>query len=1172
VNGELFGKSGGIGYLGKRARQNGGRAAHRRMKAAAGACVETLEERQLLSLTIDVRAADDVSKSATVTTVGTVLNLDVWATITGTMNNAALDALQSVHGSFLSTGVTTGDVGGNLTAANVAPFAGLGSQPGSAADLNGDGNLDWGSNVDNTTAGFFIARADSLEYSSSGTVVGGSLEFKIGTLTYTVTKLNEGGETDITFRPRRPAASEAIAAEWFEDSTYKNNLDGTFQGGAPFKISDPAIAPAPTAVNDTLIGVKNTASTFNVLANDVFVEPADPTTVMVISGPTHGTAVPQSNGTILYTPLSGFFGNDSFTYTVADTNNKTSNVATANITVLPFAPPVPVADTATTAFNTADDINVISNDTLASGATVTSVAVATAPAHGTAVVQSDNSILYTPTAGFHGSDTFTYNETDSNGESSASPATVTVTVSPPPAPVANNDTATTQVSTADTINVIGNDTLAPGATVTSVAIATAPTHGTAVVQSNNSILYTPTTGYTGGDSFTYNETDSNGETSATPGTVTVNVVSTPAPVATNDTANMDPNVATDINVLANDTAATGTTLVPSSVVVVTSPADGTAVVQSDGTILYTPTADFIGHDSFTYTVNQSDGQTSNVATVSVAVETGAPPTANNDSLTALANTANTLNVLANDVPTADNTLIPSSVVIGTAPVDGTAVAQTDGTIVYTPNAGFVGTDSLTYTVDDTGGGISNTATVDINVGSAITVAKGATRTLNYTDANGVLTTITLNKGTADIFFGGTGTLTTLKGGRASVSGTSLAVTGITLTGTTKASALSIQSKHGSATIGGISDSSALGSITAPTGNLNGVLTVGGATAITLGQVSSGSLLSIGATSAGVVLSLGTVADSTINSAVPIRLLKLKSWTNTLGDGQNIKAPAIGSIVDNGAFEPDMTLSGAAKPAIPTLASANIHGALDGGTWAITGNVGSIVAGTNGAQWAGNISGKLNSFVVRSGGYSGTMTIGGILGTMSVIGNQAGTLTALSARAIHITGNMNATFITLTGTSGIDLGSLVVNGAIDSNSSVTAASSINTVVAGSLTDSTISAGITSGTTLTTASSSTLGSSFIRGVHLTQPVKKEGFAFSNSAILARTIDSAVVGKVNTLNNFVPEGLAAVIFKSVTGTLNGGTGHLGPKQLATEADVTAFFAVENVIPGDFEIDVAV
>jgi Bacterial Ig domain len=1086
VSEELFGQAGSFSrYMGLIV----GRASRLRRhapRAHVGAFFESLEERQLLSLTVDVRAADDVSKSATVAAVGETLNLDVWATITGKNANPAQDALQDVFGSFLSTGVTTGDVAGNLVATNAAPFGSTGAQPGVSQDLNGDGNKDVGSNdtTSSSAGGYFFSHSGSLEFEAAGTAVGGSLEFKIATLTYTVTNLNQGGETDITFRPRAGTGT-FVGAVWDEDGTFANNLNNTVQGGAPFKISDPAIAPAPTAVNDSYEGVKNTASTLNVLTNDVFVEPADLTTVTVVNAPAHGSAVPQTGGSILYTPLNGFTGSDSFTYTVADSTNKTSNVATVNINVLAAARPAPVADAVTTQLNTADDINVLANDTVASGATITSVAIAAAPTQGTAVVQSDNTILYTPNAGYNGTDTFTYNETDSNGESSATPATVTVTVADTARPTAGNVTATTP-----------------------------------------------------------------------------------------------PNVATDINVLSSDTPALGTTLVPSSVAVVSNPADGTAVVKSDGTILYTPNANFAGSDSFTYTVNQSTGQTSNTATVSIAVQHGNPPTANNDRLTALANTANSLNVLANDTPTSGNTLAPTTVVIDFAPEHGTAVAQTDGTILYTPTAGYVGVDSLQYTVGDSGGGISNAAQVNINVGWAITTAKGATRTLNYTEDDGAVTTITLNKGTAGIFFNGSGTLTTLKGGIAVVKQTPgifvgftdttfLTISNITLTGTTKASALSIQSKHGSATIGGISDSGVLGSITAPTANLTGVLTVSGASSITLGQVTTGSLLSIGATGAGVTLALGTVADSTIDSAVPIRLLKLKSWTNTLGDGQNIKAPSIGSIVDNGAFEPDVTLSGAAKPAIPTLASANIHGALDGGTWTITGNTGSVVAGTSGAQWTGNISGKLNSFVVRAGGYSGAMTIGGILGTMSVIGNQAGTLTALSARAIHITGNMIATFITLTGTSGIDLGSLIVNGAIGSNSSVTADSSINSIVAGSLVDSVISAGIVSGTTLGSANSSTLGSSFIRGVHLTTPVKK-GFAFSNSAIMARTINSAVVGKVNTSNGFTPEGLAAVIFKAVTGTLNGGTAHLGPKQLVTEADVTAFFSQENVITGDFEIDV--
>jgi hypothetical protein len=94
------------------------------------------------------------------------------------------------------------------------------------------------------------------------------------------------------------------------------------------------------------------------------------------------------------------------------------------------------------------------------------------------------------------------------------------------------------------------------------------------------------------------------------------------PVANADSAATPVNTAVPVDVLANDTDSDGT-LVPSTVAVVGSPANGgTSVNPTTGVITYTPTSGFSGADSFTYTVKDDDGATSNAATVSVTVGSG----------------------------------------------------------------------------------------------------------------------------------------------------------------------------------------------------------------------------------------------------------------------------------------------------------------------------------------------------------------------------------------------------------------------------------------------------------------------------------------------------------------------------------------------------------------------
>ena len=90
------------------------------------------------------------------------------------------------------------------------------------------------------------------------------------------------------------------------------------------------------------------------------------------------------------------------------------------------------------------------------------------------------------------------------------------------------------------------------------------------------------------------------------------------------------------------------------------------------------------------------------------------PTALADEATTIQNTAVTIDVLANDTDS-DGSLDAASVQTVELPQNGEVIINTDGTITYTPDTDFVGTDSFSYTVDDDEGATSNTATVDLTV-------------------------------------------------------------------------------------------------------------------------------------------------------------------------------------------------------------------------------------------------------------------------------------------------------------------------------------------------------------------------------------------------------------------------------------------------------------------------
>lgn len=158
-----------------------------------------------------------------------------------------------------------------------------------------------------------------------------------------------------------------------------------------------------------------------------------------------------------------------------------------------------------------------------------------------------------------------------------------------------------------------------------------------------------------------------------------------------------------IDVLANDFP--GDNGVP-VLAGVSEPGSGTAVI-TDTLILYTPDLDFIGTDTFTYTI--TDGVVTDTAVVTVTVLPLIAPTAIDDIAETNQNEPILINVLANDLPGSSGDLVLDSV---GAPMSGTAVI-TGSLILYTPTPDFVGTDTFTYTITD--GVLTDTAVVTVTV-------------------------------------------------------------------------------------------------------------------------------------------------------------------------------------------------------------------------------------------------------------------------------------------------------------------------------------------------------------------------------------------------------------------------------------------------------------------------
>ena len=458
----------------------------------------------------------------------------------------------------------------------------------------------------------------------------------------------------------------------------------------------------PLAQADSASTPAGVPITIDVLANDSDPD-GDVLAIAATGTPAHGS-VRVDGATLTYVPEPGYSGQDAFSYTVTDGRGGSATaMVSVSVALAPNRPPLARDDSASTTPAQPVVVDVLANDTDPDGDALALRSV-TAPAHGTATI-TGSAIRYQPSPGYSGSDRFDYTLEDGHGGSAS--ATVTISVDPLPnsAPIAVDDVATTAAGAPVTIAALANDGDPDGDALAIVAVG-APASGSSVF-GTGSVTYTPAAGFSGVDRFTYAISDGRGGSASATITVTVAPAPNTPPVAIDDVATAAPATPSSIDVLANDSDADGD---PLAITAVSPPTGGTVAIT--GTVItYTSNAGFNGIDRFTYTISDGRGgsATANVA-VTVSAAPNAPPIAVDDAGSTVVGTAATLDVLVNDSdPDAD----PIAIVSTTQPANG-LVAFTGTTVTYAPNAGFVGTDSFTYTIEDGRGG-SATATVRMTV-------------------------------------------------------------------------------------------------------------------------------------------------------------------------------------------------------------------------------------------------------------------------------------------------------------------------------------------------------------------------------------------------------------------------------------------------------------------------
>jgi Bacterial Ig domain len=388
--------------------------------------------------------------------------------------------------------------------------------------------------------------------------------------------------------------------------------------------------------------------------------------------------------------------------------------------------------------------DLLSNDTDPDGDPLT-IDILTQPAHGQVMLVTPQWYVYKPEPNFSTiagnqsggqwvSDSFTYRAFDGTSYSNAatmkfwvSPVNDPPSFTPGPTVVINEDSGTYSAPWATNVSAgppnESDQTVSFPFTISGVSHGSGPLFTDISIDSTGRLSFTPAPNDYGIAHVTVYAKDDGGTENygLSPGTmvppddtsdpvtfdIVVNAVDDPV-VAVDDEIPTFEDTDTILHVRSNDTNIDN---VPFVITGVTQPAHGTTSISPDGwDVFYTPTHDFNGQDSFTYTI--TGGSTATVTVAVAPVED--PPVAVDDGgfVVPPGSGPTTLDVLANDLDVDGDAL--AVVAVAAAGHGTTAISGAGTSVTYDPVDGYSGPDAFTYTIGDGHGG-TDSATVQIDV-------------------------------------------------------------------------------------------------------------------------------------------------------------------------------------------------------------------------------------------------------------------------------------------------------------------------------------------------------------------------------------------------------------------------------------------------------------------------
>ena len=388
-----------------------------------------------------------------------------------------------------------------------------------------------------------------------------------------------------------------------------NNSVNSFEGG---------VAISNITLNDELNGTSFT------LGSDVNITNVTNNTIMNINKTTGEVTIPAN------TPANTY----NETYTICENAYPTNcTTATVSVTVI-SSTPIATNDGKSALRGSSVKLNILSNDSdNQNDINKSSVNITTAGAtdidgdgdKDSLVVVGEGSwsidnitgeATFTPEANFSGNPTPIKYEVKDNTNLTSNQATISITYNDlvvPNTVEANDDNVTMYSNSEITIIVLDNDNDPDGDSFSIKSFDTNSTNGGEIsVDENGSLVYKPAKDFIGSDSFTYQIKDSNGNIDS----ATVKIEILPMPIANDDSVTTPKNSSINIEVLDNDIDLNSNELNISSI---TNPFNGTVILEDNNSITYIPNLDFIGNDSFIYTIVDINGTEAN-ATVNITIE------------------------------------------------------------------------------------------------------------------------------------------------------------------------------------------------------------------------------------------------------------------------------------------------------------------------------------------------------------------------------------------------------------------------------------------------------------------------------------------------------------------------------------------------------------------------